>query len=289
MKSYLEIFERFDPPYPSFHDEMLGPEFGEELPLVSRLWFACGYRPGITAYLHFFLLRDFTVTHDHAYPPRFQSLRSMAKSFYRTDLFIRDVTDSGVKPTGGISSPAVRGLLAAIMKRHQRIAIPLWMMSCFGFSLVQKVEQQCAPLTDAEKRLHLAYMTRAFRIMGVPFTERRDWLEQFTREIDTEQAGLAPLTEQHVRHILLVGEMVGVPSGRAALGAMLPEAPRAVFESLHARVRPTLGLRLGARALGRLLLKRAVGTPRRTCPAAAAPAGFNARKDPAPARMTSDL
>ena len=56
-----------------------------------------GHRPGIGAYLNFFLLRDFIVTHDTAHPPRFKSFRSMADSFYQTDLFIREVTDSGRK------------------------------------------------------------------------------------------------------------------------------------------------------------------------------------------------
>src|SRR5438105_11620020 len=114
----MEIYSRFDPPYDTFDRSQLGDGFPEELETVSRLWFACGYRPGITAYLNFFLLRDFIVKHDTAYPPRFQTFKSMADSFYQTDLFIRDVTDSGLKPTGGISSPRVRDLLEQLMVRH---------------------------------------------------------------------------------------------------------------------------------------------------------------------------
>ncbi len=124
MSNYLEIYARFDPPYEAFDHGQLGPRFAEELKTVSRLWFACGYGQGIGSYLNFFLLREFIVTHDTAYPPRFHSFRSMAESFYHTDLFIRQVTDSGRVPTGGISSQAVRATLKSMMERHRRIAIP---------------------------------------------------------------------------------------------------------------------------------------------------------------------
>jgi len=121
MGEYLDLYRRFDPPYEGFDRSMLGAEFAAELDLVSRLWFRCGYRPGIGTYLNFFLLRDFITTHDDNFPPRFASLRSMAESFYRTDLFIRDVTDSGMQPTGGISSARVRGMLQQIQQRHVKV------------------------------------------------------------------------------------------------------------------------------------------------------------------------
>ena len=70
---YLELYREFDPPYERFERSMLGLEFPAELDLVSRLWFRCGYRPGIGAYLNFFLLRDFIRTHDTNFPPRFAS------------------------------------------------------------------------------------------------------------------------------------------------------------------------------------------------------------------------
>src|ERR1043165_4862219 len=97
MSDFMACFERFDPPFEAFEDSMLGPEFPEELRTVSRLWFRCGYRPGIAAYLNFFLLTNFIETHDRAYPPRFMTFRTMAESFYKTDLFIRDLSDSGPK------------------------------------------------------------------------------------------------------------------------------------------------------------------------------------------------
>src|ERR1051325_3472518 len=131
--AYLDLYRQFDPPYETFERSMLGPNFAAELDLVSRLWFRCGYRPGIGAYLNFFLLRDFITTHDTTFPPRFASLKSMAESFYRTDLFIRDVTDSGAQPTGGISSAKVREMLRTIQERHVKARIPPWMQTYFGW------------------------------------------------------------------------------------------------------------------------------------------------------------
>lgn len=109
MNDQLELFRRFDPPFESFDNRMLGEEFPDEPATVSRFWFPCGCRPGISAYLNFFLLRDFIGTHDAAFTPRFQSIRSMAESFSQSDLFIRDVTDSGQKAAGGIFSGELRG------------------------------------------------------------------------------------------------------------------------------------------------------------------------------------
>lgn len=266
MKDYEELYRRFDPPFEAFDNSMLGAEFTDELATTSSLWFACGYWPGIVAYLNFFLLRDFIITHDTAYPPRFESLRSMAASFYQTDLFIRDVTDSGAKPTGGISSKAVRAGLQSIMRRHQRISIPVWMMTYFGFSLVENVEKQCAPLTDEQKRLHLAYMTKTYRIMGIPFSQRRELMEQFSRGVEEVQAGPSPNLEKHAGHILPIGEMVGVSSRYDSIVGMLPEKTRAVFEGIYGRVRPNALVRQGARVLGRVLMKQAIGQPHPAVP-----------------------
>jgi hypothetical protein len=267
MTAYLEIYRQFDPPYPAFDNSMLGPEFPAELDLVSRLWFRCGYRPGISAYLNFFLLRDFITTHDTNYPPRFESFRSMAASFYQTDLFIRAVTDSGAQPTGGISSPRVREMLTQIQERHRRVGIPLWMMTYFGFSLLENVEQHCAPLTDEERRLHLAYMSKTYRIMGVPFSEKRELMEKFSRLVEEEQAAVTENLPKHSRHILRLGEMVGVSSRADAILPMLPPRTRALFEPLYPKVAPGLPRRLWSRLLGRLLMPRAVGQPRKAIPA----------------------
>jgi hypothetical protein len=267
MTAYPEIYRQFDPPYERFDNAMLGRTFPGELELVSRLWFRCGYRPGIGAYLNFFLLRDFITTHDTNYPPRFRTFRSMAESFYRTDLFIRDVTDSGAKPTGGISSARVRDLLRQIMQRHHAVHIPPWMQTYFGFSLLENVEKQCAPLGDEEKRLHLAYMSKTYRLMGVPFSEHRELIERWSRLVEAEQAEVTDHVPKHARHILQLGEMIGVASGPDSILPMLPPRTRAVFEPLYPRVRPRLPRRLWSRLLGRLVMPRAMGAPRRAIPA----------------------
>jgi len=263
---YLELYREFDPPYERFERSMLGPEFAAELDLVSRLWFRCGYRPGIGAYLNFFLLRDLIRTHDSNFPPRFASLRAMAQSFYRTDLFVREVTDSGAQPSGGISSAKVRDLLRAIQERHVKVRIPPWMQSYFGWSLLENVETQCAPLSGEEKRLHLAYMAKAYRIMGLRFSQDRTSLELFARDVEAEHAAITENVEKHACNILRIGEMIGVPSNAQSILAMLPERTRAVFEPLYPKVRPGALRALWCRVLGRLLMPKAIGAPRRAVP-----------------------
>ena len=262
----LELYRSFDPPYEKFERSLLGPRFAAELDLVSRLWFRCGYRPGIGAYLNFFLLRDFITTHDTNFPPRFKSLRSMAESFYRTDLFIRDVTDSGVQPTGGISSAKVRDMLHAIQERHVKVRIPPWMQTYFGWSLLENVEKQCAPLSDEEKRLHLSYMAKAYRVMGLRFSDERASMERFARAIEAEQAALSASVAKHARHILRIGEMIGVPSSANSILTMLPPQTRALFEPLYPKVRPGALRALWCRVLGRLLMPKAIGALRRAVP-----------------------
>lgn len=263
---YRQLFERFDPPFERFEDSVLGACFPAELALTSRLWFRTGYRPGIAAYLNFFLLKDFIETHDTAYPPRFASFRSMADSFYRTDLFIREVTDSGKAPTGGISNPGVREALTQLRRRHERLSIPFWMMTYFGFQLLEAVELQSVPISAAERALHLAYMAKTYRLMGIPFSEDRASLEQFARGVERGHAGASPHLERHTRHILRLGEMVGVSARSEHLLPLLPEATREVFLTIHERVQPGLFTRLACRGAGRLLMKRAVGQPRTAIP-----------------------
>jgi hypothetical protein len=262
VTAYLQLHEAFQPPYERFDNAMLAPDFPAQLDTVSRLWFRCGYRPGIAAYLNFFLLRDFITTHDERFPPRFRSLGSMAKSFYQTDLFIREVTDSGRRPSGGISSARVRAQLQGIQHRHARLGIPPWMQTYFGFSLVENVEKQCAPLSTGDLGLHLRYMATTFRIMGLRFSENRPQLEQFARQIEAEQAAITPRVAAHSRNILRIGEMIGVPSSAQSLLPMLPAATRAVFEPVYPRVRPGLARRWWSRLVGRLVLPKAVGARR---------------------------
>ena len=263
---YLELYRQFDPPYEKFDNTMLGAEFAEELETVSRLWFACGYQPGIASYLNFFILKEFIVLHDEAFEPRFRSFRSMGESFYQTDLFVREVTDSGLKPSGGISSKAVRDVLGQIMARHQKVSIPGWMMTYFGFSLMETVEKQCAPLSAEQKRLHLAYMAKTYRIMGLAFSQDRGLLESFSRAVEEAHARASPNLEKHARNILLLGEMVAVPSNFEAIAQMLPEKTWKLFKKIHPAVRPGILKRIGARIMGRVLMKQAIGKPRKAVP-----------------------
>lgn len=256
------LFARIDRPLPVITADCLGADFVQQLRTTSGLWFRCGYRPGIAAYLGFFLLRDFVVLHDERAPARFATLQAMAKSFYETDLFIRAVTDSGREPTGGISSPRVRALLRQIMARHEAARIPDWAMTWFGWTLFENVERQCAPLTEEQRRLHLAYMTTTYRMMGVPFSTDRALMTAFARAVEVQYAGGAPQLEKHARAILRIGEMIGVSSAPESLLPMLPDATRELFAPMAKRVRPGAMQRAWLRVLGRVVVPRAVGATR---------------------------
>jgi hypothetical protein len=141
------------------------------------------------------------------------------------------------------------------------------MESYFGFSLLENVEKQCAPLTGGEKQLHLSYMSKTYRLMGFPFSDERALMEEFARGIEEEQAAFSENVPKHARHILQIGEMIGVASDPESILPMLPPRTRAVFEPLYPEARPGLLRRAGCRLLGRLLLPRAVGQPRKAVPA----------------------
>lgn len=267
---FLQLHQRFDPPYEHFDDSMIGPEFARELDLVSRLWFRCGYRPGIGVTLNFLLLGEFLALHQARYPSRFPSLRAMMDAFHRIDVFVRAVTDSGVQASGGISSADVRGILKGIRQRHGRSGIPGWMLTYFGFNAVEMAEKQC-PLSTEEKRLHLAYISKVFRIMGVAFTENRDELEQFARQVEERHAAVIEDAPKLLRYVLCIAEMAGVSSGPKSILRMLSPRVCAVFAPVYSNVRPGPLRRIAYRLLGRFLLPRAVGEPRSAVPVAHSP------------------
>ena len=247
-------------------EELRGPEFAAELRTVSELWFACGYAPGIAAYTTFFLLGAFVELHDQMRPARFADGRAMAKSFYATDLFIRAVTDSGCEATGGISSPQVQSMLRAIMRRHAAASIPAWSMTWFGWTLFEAVEARCAPLSDEQRRLHLGYMSKAWRLLGIPFSNDRAAMTAFARAVEAAHVGVASMSSRHLRAILRIGEMIGVPADPDAIERLLPLSVRAPFRELAAAARPGWFSARWHRLLGRLLLPRAVGVPRLAVP-----------------------
>ncbi len=152
------------------------------------------------------------------------------------------------------------------MARHHAIAIPGWMMTHFGLSLLKSVERQVGNLSGEEQRLHLEYMANAYRIMGVTFSNDRDLMQRFFRAVEEEHAATSPNLEKHARNILVLGEMVGVRSDLSTVAGMLSGPTRTLFEPIYPRVRPGALKRIGARLLGRLLMKRAVGEPREAVP-----------------------
>ena len=128
------------------------------------------------------------------------------------------------------------------------------------------MERQCNGLTTPDKRLHLAYMTKTYRVMGIPFSEDRDAMEQFGRLVEKAHAGPSPHLEKHAHNILVLGEMVGVSSQYERISSMLEAKTRELFEEIYQRVRPSFFERLRARILGRLLMKQALGEKRKAVP-----------------------
>lgn len=262
LAAHEVLFARMDPGWQEDSEVDLGAAYDFELAITSKLWIQSGYQQGIVAYLNFFLLKDFIELHDIASPSRFESFRSMADSFYQTDLFVRDVTDSGVHPGDGIRDPKVRALLRGIMQRHQRVSIPPWMMTYFGFQLLEAVEQEAPEFRADERAAHLVYMCRAYRIMGIPFSADRGLMQEFARAVEKRFAGTSENLAKYARNILLLGEMVGVSSSPETITARLPAATRRIYAPLHRTYRPGILWRGASRLAGRLLVKKAIGQPR---------------------------
>jgi hypothetical protein len=105
-------------------------------------------------------------------------------------------------------------------------------------------------------------MARTYRIMGVPFADRRELMVDFARVTEGAQAGVVPQLEKRAADILLLGEMVGVSSAAGSILPMLSDRAREVFEPILPRVRPGGPRRTAARLAGRLLMRQAVGKPR---------------------------
>ena len=117
--------------------------------------------------------------------------------------------------------------------------------------------------TEKEKCLHLSYLSKAYRIMGIPFSCDRQLMESFARSVEDGHAGLSPDVEKHARHILRIAEMVSFPSDWANISRLLPERTRTVYGLIHKKVEPGWLLRTTCRLAGRLLVKRAVGELRK--------------------------
>jgi hypothetical protein len=151
------------------------------------------------------------------------------------------------------------------MERHQRLSIPPWMMTYFGYQLLECVEQATAASPEECQR-HLSYMAKALRIMGIPFSDSREKMVAFARDIERHHAGTSPNLEKHARNILVLGEMVGVSSDCETILSMLPEATRKIYAPIHSRVRPGFLKRHFSRVAGRFLIPQAIGKPRKAVP-----------------------
>jgi len=261
--SHESLFAELDPPYDTPSEDDLRDGFPQELELVSRLWFATGHRPTVAAFLNLELLCELSLTRDRTFPRRFQSFRSLRRSFLEADRLLRDVTDSGKKATGGISSDDVRTRLAFVADRLRRTPIEGWMPTYFAFSLVECVERAAPEVTAEERRLHLAYLAKAFRLMGVSFSNRRETMQQFARQVEAAYTGRSPALERHARNVLLLGEALGVPAEFRELAPLLAEGPRRLFREIYPEVRPDPWQRHLARASGRFLVSPAASEPRR--------------------------
>lgn len=142
------------------------------------------------------------------------------------------------------------------------------MQTYFGFSLPENIEKQRAPLTEHEKQQHLAYMSKTSRIMGMPFSTDRSLMEAFSRSVEDEQAAVTENVTRHATNILRLGEMIGVSSGRDSILPILPPRTREIFVPLYREVRPGLPRRQWLRLLGRSVMPKAVGEPRKAVPVA---------------------
>ena len=236
---------------PAYTRVEFGPEYAKELEATRYIWKEGSYRAGITVHIMFFLLGDLLEAGARDRPERFGRLRQFARSFDFTDVFIKQVTASGRgRARGdGLGSAEVQGLLKGIQRIHDDIDIPHWMMTYFGFALLEQVEEDIGTLSEAVKQYHLQYMTRVYRSMGIPFSDDRELMVDFCREVEREYYRYTPLAAEYTRRLIFLGLITGVPATRECLAATLPDTLRAAFETRYEQLRPGAA----ALVLGKLL------------------------------------
>lgn len=244
------LYARLDPPLAR---EAAGAFAPREREAARHLWRAGSYRCGITAYLTFFLLGDFLAHARQARPRRFDALLPFARSFDYTDRFIKQITDSGRRPSGGLDSPAVVDLLRRIQAAHDRIRVPHWMMVHFGFTLLEQLERDLDAQDPDLLHHHLGYMARAYRTMGIPFSADRALMETLCRDIEHRFARWEPAAGPCGRRLLFLGQLVGVSPREGELAPLLPEAVRPLFRAHYAEMRPGPLARTAGSVLGTAL------------------------------------
>lgn len=248
MNGHEELYGRLQPPFSEWDPALLGSEFIAERAATRRIWRAAGYRHGIAAYLNFFLLREVILTHDAARPSRFFSLYAMAHASYKTFQFMQEMTHSGFKASGGIASETVRAWIGRVDEQHRQLEVPGWVMTYIGFNLLEMAEKEAGASEAREKQLHLTYMSKAYRLMGIAFSDDRDLMERFSRQVEEQHAGDSPNLRRHLKHFLLLGEVVGVSSAYEKIAPLLPDKTRKVFQNIYPEVRPGFLPRCAARA-----------------------------------------
>ena len=224
----------------------LGPRDHEA---AAYLWRAGSYRCGITAYLTFFLLGDFINHAGAVRPERFGRLDKLARSFDYTDRFIKRVTNSGRHPSGGLASPEVVRLLRTIQSAHDRVRVPHWMMVHFGFTLLEQLEADLAETDPVMRHHHLRYMARAYRLMGLPFSDDRELMQALARRIEERHARWEPLAASYGWRLLVLGQVMGVSPDQENLAPLMPATVRPLFRERFEAMAPATPARLMATSL----------------------------------------
>lgn len=244
-----ELYSYCLPPYE--HVEF-GASYAHELRAAQYVWKKGSYRSGVTVHILFFLLGDLVERGANARPERFGNIFNFAKSFDFTDVFIKRVTASGRGKAkgGGLKDPEVRGLLKGIQKAHDEIDIPHWMMTYFGFALMEQVEDDIGDLPEDLKQYHLQYMCRAYRIMGIPFSDDRELLVDFCRGVERNYFRYTPIGRDYTRKLIFLGLIVGAPYRRRALAETLPSTVRGFFLERYDELRPRFTWAIVGKLLG---------------------------------------
>lgn len=234
--------------------------YAEQLAATQYIWQKGGYRCGITAHIIFFLMSPGFVTKSaEVRPNRFGKMLNFGKSFDFADTFIKKVTASGhgQQYELGIADENVQKFLKSIQRAHDELDIDHREMVHFGYRLMQQLEDDIGDLTPSHKQLHLQYFNKAYRIMGIPFSDDRQLLEEFCLELEKRYAnfnqGLSP---PYCQKLLFIGLTVGVPCDRESLARLLPAYTKPIFEKHYTELKPGIAWLLLGRFLNILLYPR---------------------------------
>lgn len=97
-------------------------------------------------------------------------------------------------------------------------------------------------LTPTHKQLHLQYFNKAFRFMGIPFSDDRQLLEEYCLELEKRHANFnQELSLSYCRRLLFIGLTVGVPCDRDSLAKQLPVYTKPIFEQHYQALLPGIG------------------------------------------------